>query len=57
MTAGAMRYKRSRLHSDGCSRRKHVALPTGMTDLLKGGGVSSVDLENYGVAVLETQPR
>ena len=34
---------------------KHVALPAGMTDLLKSGGVSSVDLEKYGVAVLEAR--
>jgi beta-galactosidase len=33
---------------------KHVALPAAMTDLLKGGSVSSVELEKYGVAVLES---
>jgi beta-galactosidase len=32
---------------------KQVALPAAMTDLLKGASVSSVDLEKYGVAVLE----
>jgi beta-galactosidase len=32
---------------------QHVALPAGMTDLLNGGGASAVDLEKYGVAVLE----
>jgi beta-galactosidase len=32
---------------------KRVALPAAMTDLLKGGSVSSVELEKYGVAVLE----
>jgi hypothetical protein len=32
---------------------QHVALPAGMTDLLKGGSTSAVDLEKYGVAVLE----
>jgi beta-galactosidase len=32
----------------------HVALPAAMTDLLKGGSVSSVELEKYGVAVLES---
>jgi beta-galactosidase len=32
---------------------KQVALPAGMTDLLKGASVSSVDLQKYGVAVLE----
>jgi hypothetical protein len=34
---------------------KHVPLPAGMSDLLKGGSASSVDLEKYGVAVLETR--
>jgi beta-galactosidase len=34
---------------------KHVALPAGMTDLLKGGSASSVDLDKYGVAVLEAR--
>jgi beta-galactosidase len=33
---------------------KHVALPAAMTDLLKGGSASSVELEKYGVAVLES---
>jgi beta-galactosidase len=33
---------------------KHFALPAAMTDLLKGGSVSSVELEKYGVAVLES---
>ena len=33
---------------------KHVALPAAMTDLLKGGSASSVDLDKYGVAVLES---
>jgi hypothetical protein len=28
-------------------------LPAAMTDLLKGGSLSSVDLDEYGVAVLE----
>lgn len=32
---------------------KQVPLPAAMTDLLKGGSVSSVDLDKYGVAVLE----
>jgi beta-galactosidase len=32
---------------------QRVALPAGMTDLLKGGSTSAVDLEKYGVAVLE----
>ena len=32
---------------------KQISLPAGMTDLLKGGSVSSVDLDKYGVAVLE----
>ena len=32
---------------------KHVALPAAMTDLLKGGSTSSVELEKYGVAVVE----
>jgi beta-galactosidase len=34
---------------------KQVALPAGMTDLLKGASVSSVELEKYGVAVLEAR--
>jgi beta-galactosidase len=34
---------------------QHVALPAAMTDLLKGGSASSVDLDNYGVAVLEAR--
>ena len=33
---------------------KHVTLPAAMTDLLKGASVSSVELEKYGVAVLES---
>jgi beta-galactosidase len=32
---------------------KRVSLPSAMTDLLKGGNVSSVTLEKYGVAVLQ----
>jgi beta-galactosidase len=32
---------------------KQIVLPTAMTDLLKGGSTSSVDLDKYGVAVLE----
>ncbi|MGA9717983.1 MAG: beta-galactosidase [Acidobacteriaceae bacterium] len=32
---------------------KQVALPAAMTDLLKGGSTSNVELEKYGVAVLE----
>jgi beta-galactosidase len=32
---------------------QHVALSTAMTDLLKGSSTSSVDLDKYGVAVLE----
>jgi beta-galactosidase len=35
------------------TQAQHVALPAGMTDLLKGGGASSVDLDKHGVAVLE----
>jgi beta-galactosidase len=34
---------------------RHVALPAAMTDLLKGGETSSVELEKYGVAVLEAR--
>jgi beta-galactosidase len=34
---------------------KQVTLPKEMTDLLKGGSASSVGLEKYGVAVLETE--
>jgi beta-galactosidase len=34
---------------------QHVELPAGMTDLLKGAGASTVDLEKYGVAVLEAR--
>jgi beta-galactosidase len=33
---------------------KQVTLPAAMTDLLKGGDTSSVELEKYGVAVLKT---
>jgi beta-galactosidase len=32
---------------------QHVALPAAMTDLLKGGSTSNVELEKYGVAVVE----
>jgi beta-galactosidase len=32
---------------------KQVALPRPMTDLLTGGSTSSVELDKYGVAVLE----
>jgi beta-galactosidase len=31
---------------------KQVALPAGMTNLLRGGITSNVELEKYGVAVL-----
>jgi beta-galactosidase len=34
---------------------QHIALPATMTDLLKGGSASSVDLDKYGVAVLEAR--
>lgn len=34
---------------------RQVALPATMTDLLKGGETSSVELEKYGVAVLEAR--
>jgi beta-galactosidase len=34
---------------------KQVTLPGAMTDVLKGGETSSVDLEKYGVAVLEAK--
>jgi beta-galactosidase len=34
---------------------KQVPLPAAMTDLLKGGSVSSVDLDKFGVAVLEAK--
>jgi beta-galactosidase len=34
---------------------KQVALPAAMTDLLKGGSTSSVELEKYGVAVVATR--
>jgi hypothetical protein len=32
-----------------------VALPAAMTDLLKGGNTSNVELEKYDVAVLEAR--
>jgi beta-galactosidase len=34
---------------------QHVALPSAMTDLLKGGTVSNADLDKYGVAALEAR--
>jgi beta-galactosidase len=34
---------------------KQVSLPAAMTDLLKGGSTSSVELEKYGVAVLQAK--
>jgi hypothetical protein len=33
--------------------RRSLPMPAAMTDLLKGGSTSSVELEKYGVAVLE----